>query len=397
MIGKGFIVQIRLHQLGAALFLSLAINASAAVLYVDLNSTNPAPPYTNWLTAATNIQDAVDAASPGDQIRLTNGVYQTGGRLLSGSLTNRVIVNKAVTVQSVNGPAVTTIQGYQVPGRTNGASAVRGVYLANGATLSGLTITRGATATDQSPLSMSMQGGGVYCESASAVVSNCIVAGNSAGEGGGTYSGTLINCWIIGNQASAGGGAASGTLNHCWVISNSVPGFGGGVADCLLNDCFLARNSGWVGGGATGGTMNSCTLSNNAAGNHGGGAYRGTLNNCAVLRNSAFQGGGAEEGTLSGCLLIGNSSSYDGGGAYSATLTNCALIGNLTGPPGYGGGANRGALYNCVLVSNSAGVYGGGAFSATVVNSTLIRNSAGYAGGGACWGILKNCIVDSQH
>jgi hypothetical protein len=40
---------------------------------VDVNSTNATPPYTDWTTAATNIQDAVDAA-------VTNGTYATGGR-----------------------------------------------------------------------------------------------------------------------------------------------------------------------------------------------------------------------------------------------------------------------------------------------------------------------------
>src|SRR4029077_241694 len=141
----------------------------------------------------------------------------------------RVAITKALTVQSVNGPAVTVIQGWQISGTTNGIGAARCVYVTNNATLSGFTLINGATrnggdgTTEQS-------GGGVWCASTGATVSNCVITGNSAYyAGGGAYSGTLKNCMLIGNVGqSQGGGANNSTLINCAVVSNWA-GFGGGA------------------------------------------------------------------------------------------------------------------------------------------------------------------------
>ena len=48
--------------------------------YVSLSGADIAP-FTNWATAATNIQAAIDAAEAGDTVLVTNGVYDTGGRV----------------------------------------------------------------------------------------------------------------------------------------------------------------------------------------------------------------------------------------------------------------------------------------------------------------------------
>jgi hypothetical protein len=64
--------------LASALIALASHNLTGATLYVSLDSPNPSPPYATWATAAHVIQHAVDAASAGDEIIVTNGVYRVG-------------------------------------------------------------------------------------------------------------------------------------------------------------------------------------------------------------------------------------------------------------------------------------------------------------------------------
>jgi hypothetical protein len=248
--------------IAASLFLRAA-SSFATTHYVDLNSPNPTPPYTNWATAATNIQDAVDAAAAADEVVVTDGSYVISNQNLAPG----VLVTNRLYLRSVTGPQFTTIDGRNVQGC---------VYLAEGASLSGFTLTGSG-------------GGGVQCESSGAVVSNCIIVGNWAfGKGGGALGGTLNGCVLIANYAqdcggilgggAAGGGACASTLNNCTLIGNAV-------YDNCAGDSF--------GGGAYACTLNNCTMIGNSAGNsfdypYGGGAAYCRLNNCINYSNTSL-------------------------------------------------------------------------------------------------------------
>lgn len=307
-------------RLLAAALLFLVRGADAASWYVATNG-NDAAAGTNWASAKQTIQAAVDAAASGDTVLVGGGSYASGGRVVFGSMTNRVAITKAIAVQGVEGPAATFLIGAQHPGTTCGDAAVRCAYVTNGALLAGFTLTNGATrgAGDRD---RERCGGGAWCEP-QGVVSNCVLAGNTASHGG--------------------GGACFGTLTRCVLIGNAATNGGGSYHASLLR----------------------CSLSGNRA-DYGAGAYYGALANCAVWDNEAFVGGGAYEGSLSNCTVAGNTARSAGGGCAFGRLKNCIVFDNAArGSPNW----HAASLTNCCTSPLPAG-------EGNITNEPLIASVA---------------------
>ena len=333
---------------------SLSGSSFAATRYVWTNSPSPGTGFLTWSTAAHTIQDSVDVAVSNDVILVTNGVYDTGGRVISGySLTNRVVITNGVSVRSINGPGVTIIRGSWSPVTTNGDEAVRCVYVGSNALLSGFTLTNGAT-REGGNYYFEEVGGGAWCD-ASGVLSNCTLSGNAAGGGGGAYGGILNNCTLSGNSAFYGGGAFFGILNNCILSENMASAEGGGAMDCSLSDCTISRNyAEWFGGGVEHGTLNNCMISMNYVFLHyGGGVDVSTLTNCVISNNYARKGGGSCDSRLNNCIVSSNRVADSGGGAYGGWLNSCTIIGNSAGTDG--GGVNCSTVNNSIVYFNTAG------------------------------------------
>jgi hypothetical protein len=270
---------------------------------VDAAGTNPIAPYLDWATAATNIQDAIAASAAGNVVLVTNGLYASGGKSMDGIITNRVSIDKAILLQSVNGASTTIIQGAWDPISTNGPQAIRCAWMTNNAIMKGFMLTGGATRSFSNPSNKSMYGGGILGNTplakptTNAVVWDCVIATNTASyDGGGAYSAALIRCTVIGNSAFSSG------------FVGSTGGAGGGAGNCSLRNCLITLNSSYQG--------------------QGGGVDGSSLTNCAVIRNSSQNmGSGANNSSLVNCTVTANSSSS--AAVYASSLVNCIVFGNI--------------------------------------------------------------------
>jgi hypothetical protein len=295
-----------------SLLLFVAMDAWSGTLHVSKTNPHPLPPYATWETAAATIQDAVNLAATGDTVLVTNGIYDTGGFAISGTMTNRVVVTNGITLRSVNGPEVTWIVGAAAGGfQGNGNGAIRCISLgASNATLIGFTLTNGHTRTSGNDFE-ERYGGGIWAHPF-AVASNCVFVGNAADNGGGgAWRGNYYDCRFASNYARFGGGTLSTKNFDCKFEGNTAHDGGGGAAGSTSYRCVFAYNSSTHnGGGVNGGQMFSCVVNRNSS-STGGGVAGGVHYNCTIVQNRAVEfGGGVLGGTFYNSIIYDNVAPY---------------------------------------------------------------------------------------
>ena len=352
----------------------------------------------------STIQEAIDAATPGDVIIVADGEYRGEGNR------NLDFGGKAITVRSENGPLACVID-CDWRGRAfyfhsgEGANAI----------VDGFTITRGYVHGDSPGWSW---GGGICCSDSEPTIRDCVFDGNSARNGGAVFnhccSPSLTSCVFDSNDAMYGGAVfnedSSPTFDSCSFEGNWASLFGGamhnvGSSSPLVHNCDFCDNLALeVGGGMfnedpeSQPTIIGCTFQANIARGGGGMHNQDSLpglivRECAFVRNIADVGGGIDNSRCNlafvDCTFRENWAETGGGVSghdTSMTLTGCVFSGNTST---YGGGLSTGwgsetVLMNCMFTGNTAesggGVHNNGA-SGDIVNCTFSGNRASMGGG----------------
>ncbi len=287
---------------------AVSVKAAPRVLYAAPDCAGSAAPYESPVTAATNLQDAIDYAIDGCEIRLAAGIYPVNGH---------VAVVKAVAIRGASGnPEDTVLKNVKVP---RGADMCCRVLYVNhaGARVSGVVVTDGLIKMNS--VTMTRNGAGIFLGSNGGIVSNCVIRNCST--------------WIWGNLGGGvyiDAGAAAALLTHCFVTNcqadaeSNQSNLGAAVymAAGTVRDCLLAYNDPpsskdgttavlWTAYVAGGRMVNCTVVANDSAGPSGVYCTGGEVVNCAISGNStrnsnastAFWGGSAS--TFRNCLTDG--------------------------------------------------------------------------------------------
>ena len=388
---KAFQIGLALFVVGCVLFLALTLlerqtqAQGGGTIYVA-----PDGDCGGMLPCYAHPQDAVDAASNGDTIKMAQGVYTgTGFQVvyinraitLTGGYTTTDWANSYPITQPtmIDAENVTRRQGVVIDGTRVATITLAGLTIqrgnAGGTTKgSGLNILTGTVVVSTCTFVENMsadRGGGIHLTEGDLLVTGSSFVGNVAGGGGGIHiedgAATVISSTFSGNNAYFGGSInatilADLTVRHN-IFSHNVGSYGGGImtesgygiptTKVIEYNVFEDNSAYYAGGGAEvrgSAIVKHNTFRNNSTGGPGGGANFSGM--CCGEVNVAYN------------TFFGNSASSGGGLSLSGSFT--------------------GIMEGNIVLSNTATQSGGGLFipggEITAQNDVIAHNEAPYEG-----------------
>ena len=326
-----------------------------------------------------SIQSGILAAANGDTVLVSPGTYHE----------NINFLGKAITVQSLSGPAVTIIDG----GGNNPVVTFK-LNEGAGAVLKGFTVQNGFGNFNSSYL-----GGGIYISSSSPTIIGNRITNNHGcdGVGIGVYFGSPLiqnNTIDHNTRNSCSGGSGGGGIL-----------IGGSTSAQIIQNVITDNVSGGAGSGGG--------ISMNSAGTP-------IIRNNLILRNTGANGGGVSLINSSNAVIVQNVISNNtadascspcgyGGGIYASvpsgepgpTVVNNSIVGNTTPSASSGGsGINVTGFAQNSLFQNNLVIGTSGSTAVVCGNTyvqlppTFIANDVYSAGGqdytGTCAGETGN-------
>ncbi len=310
---------------------------SGRYIYVDAGAKG-ADNGSSWSDAFKSLQDALNAASAGDQIWVAQGIYRpdqvkettSKKKINPFNLKNKVaiyggfpsgggtwedgnpVLYQTILSGDINNDDVEVQNLEELCNHPSRADNCMHVINASGtdetAVLDGLIITAGISQGIRAGWSTEIppQGGGLYCKVGSPTISNCVFKLNSGVKGGAVYfwrgTPTITNCVFVDNFAEESGAAMHNSECHL-----------------IIANCVFTRNKAVEKGGAIYNENN-----------------KPKIINCTITNNFAYAGGGVYNDkstpTLINCILWGNKSRYgldEPAQFYGVTVdaSNCCIQG----------------------------------------------------------------------
>ncbi|MBL7064243.1 MAG: right-handed parallel beta-helix repeat-containing protein [Anaerolineae bacterium] len=369
------------------------------------------------LNCFTSLQEAVDTAGDGDEIRVATGVY-TGVQARAGII-QVVYISRSLTLRGGYSLNFTATNPISYPTTVDAEGLGRGIVVSGPVTvtLEGLRITGGdATGLGGAPMGPGEYdaGGGLAVFSATVSLVSDVISGNLA---------STADAWTYCGGALLHG--ASGLISDTTFAHNlaATANYGEGGGACLFRSQdvtvqasrFLSNSvSSGNGGGDLGGMGGGLSVWSSTAVTIADSLFQGNRIRCPTCDGNGYGAGLSlweSSVVITDNQIVGNDATaqsgfHHGGGLYvyssTATLNANHISGNVAG---VGGGmlldqAPNVTLEHNIVFSNTAD-NGGGLYlrcsnNATLRDNVLHANTSKWGGGGLCATFSDGIVLDGN-